>query len=65
MMTNYDKYFGSPEKVAEMAIFPGQLATSVFFVSHCPDGTCLGIADMCRSFYHTSQFIEWLQEEAE
>lgn len=65
MTTNFERYFGSPEKVAHMAIFPLWNCPG-FSVSHFDAGTFEEVrADFNRCFKDSEKFLEWLQEECE
>ena len=57
-MTNWEKYFGTPEKAAEMLIHPW--AEPELMVYTQKDG----MNGFCIRFNDQHEFLEWLQEEA-
>ena len=62
-MTNHEKYFGTPEKAAEMLVLIPMGIPWGVQVSHMPDPD--GLADLCRFFDSRGEYLAWLKEECD
>lgn len=64
-MTNWEKYFGTPERAAQMRVsLPVNPFSHGFFVAMEPDGK----EEESKYFGHfrdNHMFLEWLKEESE
>lgn len=60
-MTNYEKYFGTPEKLAEALITNNMIDhhTHVYFAQYMG-----GSAPEHLEFNNRKEFVEWLNQEA-
>ena len=62
-MTNWDKYFGTPEKASKMVVTFADFQPWLTQVSYMPDER--KPSEWCLFFDGRDKYAEWLNEEAD